>query len=169
MPNKTSDLAIVYDDLSIDVGALPSKDAIAVSSKIDTARENGFRVMKTEYFIDFEGKTSGEGPLMVGFAANHNAGEIEEAIEADPQSSHDDEANLHAKRPVWPLAMIPEASSARSSTGSLEQIMGKFNPKWTVPEGEGAVWWAYNMDGAILTTGTIINIFAKHYGVWLRD
>lgn len=98
---------------------------------------------------------------MVGFSMNHDQADIEEAIEADPQNPQDDEENLQAKRPVWPLHIVGD--------GDPQAIKGSFNPRWSCPEGRAAQWWAYNLDTAGLTDGEVLSIFAKHYGVWLRD
>lgn len=162
-----SNLSIVYDDVQLVLSTLGSKTVFTAGSKIDASRLNGFRVLKTEYWINYEGKTAGQGPIMVGLSANHDATEIEECIEADPQSSARGEDALNrAMRPVWPLYMIPT-----KPTDSLEAAddNGNFTPKWSSPESFGFFWWAYNMSGGALTDGTIVTIFAKHYGVWLRD
>ncbi len=152
--------------MQIVLGALAAKDAVDAVSKIDASRLNGFRIMKTEYWIDYGNKTTAEGPITVGFAVHHSEGEVEEAIEADPQNSADMVLNATAKRPVWPLETIPQ-----SGTGSPSDLvpMRSFNPRWSCIEGKNAFWWAYNRDDAALTTGGVVNIFAKHYGVWLRD
>lgn len=163
--SKSENLAIVYDDVTVTLGTLASKDAIAEASKIDSTRGNGFRIMKTEYWVDFRGKTANEGPLMVGMSAIFDAAGVESAIEADPQDSSEDSNNLLAKRPIWPLALLQAAPD-----GNDQQVqMHSVNPRWSVPEGENLYWWVYNMGAAGLTTGTVVHIFAKHYGVWLRD
>lgn len=168
MAKNSENLNIVYDDVTIDVGALASKDCIASASKIDSSRLNGFRIIKTEYWMDFEGKTAGEGPIMVGFSPLHSASEVEDTIEADPQSSAEMENNAVAKRPVFPLEMYP--TDGGDTNFEQQRIKkGSFNPRWSVIEGRSAFWWVYNMEGAALTTGMLVHIFAKHYGVWLRD
>lgn len=165
MVHKDNNLAIVYDDLQLAIGALASKDCIAIASKIDSARLNGFRVMRTEYWIDWAGKITGEGPIIFGFTVHHSAGEVELTIEADPQSSAELEGNAVAKRPVWPL----EIAGIVATEGPPEGQKGVFNPKWSNIEGRGAFWWAYNLDDAALQTGMVCHFFAKHFGVWLRD
>lgn len=163
---NSENLDIVYDDVTITLGALAAKDAISSDSKIDAARLQGFRVMKTEYWIDYSGKATGEGPVMVGFSMNHTVGEVEEAFEADP-GDRTSIQNAQAKRPVWPLKMIPAHAVQLDVPDKV--LGGTFNPRWSCIEGKAAIWWAYNMDSSALTTGTVIRIFAKHFGVWLRD
>lgn len=164
---NSENLHILYDNVEIALGGLAAGDAISADSRIDNSRLNGFRVMKTEYWLDYYDKTTDEGPIMVGFSMNHSVAEVEEAFEADPQASTDDTNNFRAKRPIWPLEMI-----ARDSTelGSGDQRSGSITPRWSCPEGNTAIWWAYNCDLTNpITTGTKVRIFAKHYGVWLRD
>lgn len=122
--------------------------------------------MKTEYWMSFISKTAGEGPFMFGFAVNADATLVEAAIEGDPQDSSSP-VNADTKFPVWPLEMISETDT---ETGNSEHChKGKFTPRWSNIEGKNAVWWVYNMDGVAATTGTLVRVFAKHYGVWLRD
>lgn len=163
MAKNSENLAIVYDDVTIALGALATKTGILGTGKIDSSRLNGFRVMKCEYWISYEGKTSGEGPIMIGAASGLTLTNIESAIEGDPQSGIDP-LNANTKLPVWPLEMLPEGPTVQN-----EIMKGSFNPRWSTPEGFNFVWWAYNCDGGALTTGTDVHIFAKFYGVWLRD
>lgn len=165
MAKNSENLEILYDDVVIDVGALASKDAISVDSKIDSSRLNGFRVMKTEYWISYEGKTTAQGPIMVGYSPTLTAQQVENGIEADPQVSSAVDETAKSKAPIFPLEMIGAEGTAKVE----DSFKGSFNPRWSTPEGVSAIWWAYNMDAAVLTTGLLIHIFAKHYGVWLRD
>lgn len=167
MAKNSENLQIVYDDVQIAVGALAVRDCVAGASKIDTARLNGFRVMKTEYWMCHDGKTVNEGPLMVGASMMHSAGEVEEAIEADPQASGEND-NALAKRPIFPLEMFAKNEGADSAPETVRK--GSFNPRWSIMEGKALFWWVYNMNIADpITTGMTVFIFAKHYGVWLRD
>ncbi len=164
---KMGDLVIGYDNLTLTLGALASLDAISVNSKVDSARLNGFRTTKIEYWIDYLGKTAGEGPIMVGWAPFAGAALAESAIEADPQSSSDKAAIAEALVPVFPLVMLPQQDTAENRLGAV--LKEEITPMWSTIEGNTASWWAYNMDGSALTAGTIIRIFAKYFGVWLRD
>lgn len=105
---------------------------------------------------------------MVGFAPNIGTADIAEAIVGDPQSRIEDQTEGETKRPVFPLEMItyPETSTENQESWGAK---GSFTPRWSVPEGSSANWFAFNMDAGAITSGTIIRIFAKHYGVWLRD
>lgn len=162
MSKNTENLAIVYDLIDLSIGALGGLDVAVAPSKIDASRLNGFRVMKTEYFMALEGYTAGEGPVVVGMAMLQDDATIEQGLEADPQSASDLANNSYTKRPVWPL----EIFTLQTADGGKK---GSFNPRWSCPEGQVTNWWVYNLDGAALTIGCMLHILAKHYGVWLRD
>lgn len=164
MAKNSDNLAIVYDDVSFALGTLGAKGGALANSKIDASRLNGFRVVKVEYWACYSGKTAAEGPIMVGLSFGQASADIDACIEADPQGHLEDRDDGDTKRPLFPLFML-EKDNASSS----EAIHGTINPRWSVPEGYAMNYFAYNMDGSALTTGTEIQIFAKIYGVWLRD
>ncbi len=158
---------IVRDETDITLSTLGAQTAIVAASRIDTSRLNGFRVLKTQYWIGVQGKTTAEGPVEIGAEIGLDATEVKECIEADPQNSGEAGAIEQSLRPVWPLVMIK-----REGTGILTWMDGQFRewkPQWSVPEGQGLFWYAFNYGGSALTSGTVVKIIAKHFGVWLRD
>lgn len=163
-----SELAILYDNLTITVGTLAALTAITTVSKIDTARKRGFRVTRTEWFLTRRGATTGDEAIIVGYAFNQTSGEIGEAIGADPQDNFtgaQKEPNDRAKRPIFPMAVFGGFADA---VGSLSVAKGVTKPGWSAPEEGFLNWYALAAFGAV-TTGVVIGIHAKHYGVWLRD
>ncbi len=155
---------IIYDQVTISLGTLAAKDVIA--GAIHTSLENAFRILKTEYFITWDGVTvaDADGPILVGMSAGGlSAAEIEEAIEADPTGSFDRPAIEESNRPVWPVALLNQALE-----GGMLQAKGSFNPRWTMPETIGWSWWVYNLENAALTTGSAVIVFAKNFGVWVQ-
>lgn len=170
LTKNSENLAIVYDLQTITLGALAQDTAIlATGGKIDSARLNGFRVVKQKYWIDWYNKTSSEGPIIVGFQANQTVTQVTETLNADPQSQVADQNDPVTKRPIWPLALVPYKAASNGDNGDGgPQFCGEFIVRWSVPEGQSATYWAFNL-GPALTTGTIIKIYTKYYGVWLRD
>jgi len=169
---KESNLAMLYEDITLAVLAPATKAATVVASKADGSRQNGYRIMKTEWMMQYEGKTTGEGPIIWGFAMGLTAAEVAAALTADPQSSTDDRNAGETERPIWPLGLIDEnsvESGDNAATAAPLQLNGTFNPKWSQPEAQQFIWWAWNMSTGTLTTGLVLRIFAKHFGVWLRD
>ncbi len=158
---------IVHDSNVITLGTLAANTSIISQSNIDSGRESGFRLLKTEYHIEVGGKTDNEGPIIVGLSHNLSVAEIKGTFEADP-ASHPGIArpeNEAALRPVWPLfsAAVFIANNANSP------YWRTFKPLWSSPEGSSMNWFAHNSDSSALTTGAKVFINAKHFGVWLND
>lgn len=101
-----SRLAFLYEDLKITLGTLGADTTILGPSRIDAARENGFRIMKTQYWTDLEGKTVGEGPFVFGFSIGLSTGQVAAAIAANPQSETSDRNSGDTKLLIWPLMLI---------------------------------------------------------------
>lgn len=154
---------IHWDERELSLAALAGKTSILSVTKIDINRENGFRVMRVKGYACIEGITAGEGPLVFGCAAQCSTTNIDDAFDADPQSSIAS-ANHDAKRAIWPLGMFPVVSPHEKVIEFDEVI------RWSCPEGTGHFdFWIYNMDSGALTTGAQLHVFAKFFGVWLRD
>jgi len=77
-------LSYLHEQIIILAGAMAANDAVSTNSRIDTARKQGFRLVKSMVAVTFEGKTTDQGPLSYGFAMNLSTQEIEDAVEADP-------------------------------------------------------------------------------------
>ncbi len=157
---------IVWDELTITLGALAADTSIQTASKIDAGRESGFRVLKTQYWLDVTGKTNDEGGILVGINHNLSVAENAEAIAADPQG-HAGIArpeNEQAMRPVWGLMFIP-STVVSVENKLIEPREVKLN--WSFPEGSSMNWFAHAFGS--LTTGTVVGVVAKHFGVWLKD
>lgn len=168
--SKNPKSGIVYDVIEIACGALAAKDLILSASAIDAAKEMGFRILKSQIFASFLNKTADEGGVLFGYAFNpDSAAAVEEAIEADPQSDSRLARlqNEQAMRPVFPIGLIHfNATDGVLFNGAAIEI----KPQWSIPEGGALQYWAYNVSpSAPLTTGCIIQIQAKHFGVWLND
>ncbi len=160
-----SNLQIIHDNVGLTLGTLAGLDAItAANSKIASSNQNGFRLMRSEVYLNETGFTDGEGPILIGMAASLTAAEIEEALEASPTGRLDDVLNTMANRPIWPLAV--QQSSVTSTTDRRVIVV---QPRWSLPEDGGLVYFAYNLSSSPLTTGTILSFAAKHFGVWLND
>ncbi len=162
---------VQYDETAfVTIGALLALDAVTGVSKIDAARLNGFRISKIKCFPKLTGKTTAEGPLMFGIAANMSAGQIEVALENDAQSSAEDN-QIGKGQAIWPLCMIPKDSTGDAVNGATifppEGFEVKLN--WSVIEGKALLYWVYNVSGSTVTTGAVVHVFSQIFGVWLRD
>lgn len=160
---------IVWDDLIIALGTLASGAVTQTNSRIDSARENGFRVLRTDYVMGLKYTSSDvtDGPIAIGLNADASNTEIQEMFDADPQASFDRPANEKSSRPAWLLEVM--APPTLAAEAGLNTARGTVNIKWSLPEGAVLKWWAFNMDQATLAGGIVVHILAKHYGVWLKD
>lgn len=162
-----ANIDIDYDEnVTLTLGALAGLDVIAQNSKIDSSRENGFFLIRSTILAEVQAKTASEGPIVWGIAIGVAQGDIEQALEADPQSAF----GLRLKNPntyIKPLGLIAFGDTAKNLTPDSNPIV--ISPKWTVAEGHNLSYWAYNMNASALTTGTLIRIFAEHMGRDLRD
>lgn len=170
MASKTDKgLALVYDNVALTLSTLGASTALSASSRIDGSRENGFRIIKTQYWLDWIGKTAPEGPLIFGISFGLSVAQIAACITADPQSKRED-FNVHdTALPVFPLALIPIASTGKAATPDDAVPMREITLRWSAPEGTSMNWFVFNADTSALTTGTSVVVFAKHFGVWLND
>ncbi len=151
------------------LGTLASKDVVEFGGSYHEALEEDFRILKCEYMMAIapaQAITVLDGPIVIGFAAaNLSAAEIEECIEAVPVNRGDILLEK-TMRPVWPLEIMVFEDPDTGNSGAFVR-KGSFNPKWTFQNPDGWVWWIYNLSTAALTTGSLLSIFAKYFGVWV--
>ncbi len=164
-----------YDNnFTLTVGALTTLNAIYQASRIDGSRLQGWKEIYCEITAQVTGKTSAEGPLLWGLAANLTAAQLEVIIEEDPQSRT---SPITRAPGSWlkVLGMIPLLTNAAPLTGGTgDGSDGAANPlrvkvNWSIPESLDFGMFVYNMGAGTLTTGTVIHAYMEHYGVWLRD
>ncbi len=162
------------EDLTLALSTLGAATAIAQVSRIDSSRENGFRIAKLRIAALLEGKTAAEGPLSWGISCNMSASDIGTAIKADPQAA----VNQNAARGegTWlkmlGLIALGATNAALTGTPGGDDKIAMFDEyviNWSVPEGQNFQIWAFNMDTGALTTGSLITAAMEIFGVWLRD
>ncbi len=156
----------IYFDHSVifSVASLTARSAAGLVTKQDGSRARGFRFLKTEFYFFLRSLAATE-TLIIGLGGpGLTVVEIEEAIEADPQSPNDVSAAEHSMRFVTILGMVSGGTSRRV------QIDGTVNLRWSYPESESMFVFAYNPDDADLSAASQEVIWLmKHYGVWLND
>ncbi len=157
-------------DSRITLGTLASLDVI--SKNVHTDITEDFRILKTKYFMQYAPGAFDaiEGPLLIGMAPGAmTSGEIEQAIEANPDDRNDIPDIEFVDRMVWPLEVLFSSVDATNGTsvGSKVIAQGEFTPKWTMPNPDGWTWWAYNFSQAALADNGFVEIIAKHFGVWV--
>ncbi len=169
-------LTQVVDDWQITVGAMAANDVLTVTSKIDTTRESGMRVISGRFSCQYSGKTEGDGPLLWGIAIAASAASVEEILEDDPQAIFSDPEQGGAEF-FKIMGVIAENSPGKTAAGDgsksgsghegVPWIDQKIN--WTVNEGTELSYFLWNPTGSALTTGSTVLGQAQINGVWLRD
>jgi len=156
--------SIVWDLITISPGALAQGDFVIAGSKINASRLQGFRVLKTQYWISMRNATAGEGGFLVGLSHALSVAELAEMVDAAPQRPNDTAGSERARRPAWPLEML----IANADGDGKVYAEGVATIGWSIQEGTALDWWVANF-ATTKTTGTVVNIIAKHFGVWLKD
>lgn len=166
---KSGNLDIVWDFVEMSLGAVAALAAVNIGTKIDAARDQGFRVMKAKTAVCWDLKTTGDGPIILGFSANQTNLGVEECLEADPQNPNTDgggQDQFRANRACWPIAMVNVTeTNGRLANGAFVDIP----IKWSMPEHGNFDTFAYNNGSGAMTAGMLITFATKLFGVWLRD
>lgn len=152
---------ILYDRKEFALGALAAQDVIAASGGYTNLIEDGFRIIKGEFYIIYNAGAVSDA-VVVGIASGElDASQIEEAIEARPTNSSDVPEAERTMRPVWPLAEFHAAN------GPVNKTVFK-TLRWSFNDSSAWSYWAYNpYEAAGLVDGGTVTIFAKLYGVWV--
>lgn len=149
------------------LGALAAKEAVTVAGSIDNTNEQGFKVLRTEWFIGIYQMKEDER-ILVGLCHDLTKEEVAEAINATPKRAGDPGESEKAMRPIWPLANFAGGLSSTATDHFQDKGVAKLG--WSFPEGTQLKWFAYNHDNsAALIGGIEVFVIAKHFGVWLRD
>lgn len=149
------------------VGTLGANTATLGATKIDTSRLQGCKPRKIEFSLDYGGKTTAEGPIIVGLSNNLTVGEIAELFAADPQLAQDPGASEQSQRPLMILGICGRIRTAADATSA--QWKSRSWPGWHVKEGESLDVFIYNADSSPLTGGTTVSLAHRILGDWLND
>ncbi len=167
MAHPHSNLVQVFDNLEIAVASLAANTGILGASKIDNSREQGFRSIMQEGNIKGVAFAEDNGPILVGYANSAlSLSEIEETLEADPQSSFDKPAGEQVSRK---LSFLGYLSGPAAGADVSKDFVTKHRESF--PEGTSITYFVYNTDTATAITANsqTVKIHIKHVGVWLRD
>lgn len=160
---------IIREIVTLTAGALGVGAAVKHTGGA-TLETTPFRILKTEYFVTIQGNFGAEGDeVIVGMCDGElSTTEIANCLGANgPGDRNNHAAHNNAMLPVWTLSQHKEAHDAATSyhAGDVGKIT--FNPKWTFGATEGWSFFAYNPLAGSLTSGLVLRIHAKHYGVWV--
>ncbi len=154
-------------------GVIPYREGIALSTLAASAAITGtapvltqdFRTISMDCVWSQRDLTSGEGPVLVGWAAPElTVAEIAEAISAAPTSQYDYPAIEHSRRPVRKAGSFPVVLAGEVLNDG-KAIRTKM--RMDIPAGKGMPQaFTFNDSGNVLTTGGVTQVEAKYYGVW---
>ncbi len=152
----------------ITLGALTAATAIKQTTPPQIVED--FRMIKMELSALLTGHTTGEGPIHVYLANDElSVTEIAEVIDAEgPLNRNDRVAQERAERAVFLVGSFGVAGVTEEIHGhdSQEGIVTK-TIRWTFSNPEGWSLVVFNDSGATLTTGSVIRLVVKYFGVWL--
>ncbi len=160
---------VSHEQVSIDVTGLTSANVIGDVTKIDGARNQGVHIDQIKWAARWQQFTTLEGGVQVGLSVGDGLtdAQVEEALEADPQSDSDVPATEQSLRKVFPLFMVPDSTELDSH----QQMEFRSIDRWPfkdLNEDEALKTYAYNTSGTTLTSG-LIKLDMVITGRWLRD
>ncbi len=151
--------------MKLDLSTLGAGVAIRGTSKIDSSRKQGFRVVEAQIPIAWDGKTTTEGPFSVYLTINYETTELADFLAADPQSKVEPPKRGNAQY-LKLLGMIPRLGTDGVLNDGNPIVV---KPNWPCPEGESVGIAVVNEDTGAITTGTSVFSTAIYMGVWLND
>ncbi len=160
---KNSAIITMLDAITL----LTLADATALKQDAPLAITQDFRLLALDLSATWTGSTLGDGPVHYGIANdNLTVAEIRDAINADgPLGPGDATLSERAERGVFVLGTM---FNGQASQGNTNFSMKRHKIRWTFYSGDGGFsFFAFNASGGALTTGGIIRLLAKLYGVWV--
>lgn len=159
---------IIRESRNQALGALAQAAGIIIGTKLATLER--FRMIKTEVYATITGLTTGEGTgLIFGLAdGDLSLAEIEAAIElSGPLGPNDTVDEAIADRFTMLMGAIDRETGTEAIFENDEggHLMMR-TVRWTFARTKGWNFFCYNL-GATITTGTVLSIRVKNFGVWV--
>ncbi len=132
--------------------------------------DEDFRLIKMELSAVLTGLTATEGPIHLYLVNDElTVAEIAEAItNAGPQDRNDRLQQERAERFVKLLGVFDGLSANEPLLGRDGQSGFIADTiRWTFSDPEGWAIVAFNQSGGTLTTGAVIRMVMKYFGVWV--
>ncbi len=159
--NRTGQLAKIPIQVSQALGALA--DGAVVKATLNNFSDEVV-VMSSKLTWTLFNNTAGQGPINVGIATDDlSVGEIQEAINASPTSRSDHVAFEQASRPVRQAGAFAGLSTEEvlNDGRPLRQKLGL-----AVANNNDPVFYANNVSGGALTTGTSLRVIGHIIVKW---
>ncbi len=166
---KSGQGVIITDIDDITLGTLGSNTVVKQDAPLGITED--FRMIKMELVAILKAATANEGPITLYLADDELAvAEIAQAIDgAGPIDRNDRVAMEQATRPVFLLGTFAGDASIDGKLKGADGQDGVVNKtvRWTFSNPEGWAICAHNRSGTTLTTGGIVKLSVKYFGVWL--
>ncbi len=135
----------MYGFLNQSLGTLAAQTAITSTTRIDSSRLQGCRIVDIFGRFSFSGKTSGDGPVYYGFShGDLSVGDIAEVFASDPQSQ-DDTAGEDAMRQIIVIGVMPKTATSSGATQDMTRWTKLTWPSsWVIREGQNFNTFAFN-------------------------
>lgn len=149
---------IHWGKLSLTLGTLAANSSLKSGGGVVVT--DHFRLIKTTGVAMYGiGSEIFDEAVVLGIADNDlSTTEIEECMEStqlDPSDLNQGEESL---RPVWLLGIMRPGQAL-----AWEETI-----RWTFHEDVGYTYFVYNLTTGALTTGGVVDILFKNYGVWVK-
>lgn len=154
---------IIYEqNIDIVLGTLASRAALSENGPVLT---DGFRLLKTEGFVHADGGTDGR-PVTFGICqADMTDAEIAVCLLSAPLGRQAIAAAETSQRPCFVMGVVQDGEVIRFIPED-----GIKQTQWTFPEDSGGwAWFGFNPFDDAMQAGTVLQIRAKHYGVWVGE
>ncbi len=162
---KTPNSAIIAGVDAVTLSTLA--DGAAIKQDNPIAIQEDLRILSIDLIATLTGSTNEEGPIYYGIASDDlTAAEIASAINVDgPLGPGDIGRKELAERPVFVLgAFMPDAEG----NGDIGPQNKRHSIRWTFYNNAGGyTYFAFNASGGVLTTGAVVRLQDKIFGVWV--
>ncbi len=163
---------IIPQVLNQALATLSPNVAIKISTPIVLGAD--FKMLKTEVFATVDTLTAGEGhALLFGLANNDlTVTEIKEALEVNGPTDRNARIEIEQSgRAVFLMGAVDLNTQSTTDLRFRDKIAAGFamilKPRWRFAHPEGWTWFVYNAGKEALTTGAIVRLNAKSWGLWL--
>ncbi len=152
-------------------GAFTALDGQMVATKIDGSVAEGIRISKVKAALLLHSSTDPQNThLEWGFAIVESAGQLEAAIDADPQYSEDPDLAEASQRKVYPCGVIGVGNGLTGINNTIVddkefKTLPDF-PSWKVREHETLFMYVYNWGTSETVT---VSVRYLVIGRWLND
>ncbi len=156
---------VEHSETILTVGTLGANSAVLV--QILPAAEQGRKLVKFKASMQYEGKTTAEGPVRIGVSAGLSNTEVASSLNAVPTRYEDPGASEQANRRVYPIWTANKIGTASINAIDDYLLLDRGVPSWEIAEEQPFSLWAWTNDN--VTTGMVIIVESTTVFRWMHD